>query len=181
MRIGLDLLFKRVAAKPLPEPQVPEGSFEEFKNYLTSSYALKVPDVFSSDNSLLAVHGYGDINDLINLAENVVEALMLDKAFNFDIWLNKRTPVFLRTMFILKDGKFADEAETFRKLRDVSLRLCEGYKLRKLHPEIGVHVYHNLYTAEFVLKDLKAFYMELTHEFRNFESGNHSHLHGSGR
>lgn len=170
MRMAWDLLLPE-KPKPEPPPVTTESetinSYQNLIRFLKSSMALSRPAVFSSNNSLLSCYSYGDIYDFIRITQETLEALMLDQSYDFESWVQKRTPTLIRSIFVTSNGEFPDVEKTLQELRWVTLRLAEGYEMRKQHLDLGMYVYQNLYAADFLLKDLDSFFTELFHEYRD--------------
>lgn len=172
MRIGIDLI-KGKEPPPIPE-EVPEEKpedkpwkkFSKFSSFLKSAAATKTPAVFSSDNSLKMCYCYGDIDDYIEIIEDCIKALMLDQRFDHESWHNRRHKAYIRTLFVTDSRDLPDVGTKMYNLRQASLRLSEGFELRKQHPELGVFVNQNLNVAESLLTDLENFFMELFNELR---------------
>ena len=176
-----ELLFKELIPESphiVIEEQPPLETFKDLTGFLKSSMGGLKASVFSSNNSLKSCYTYGDIHDNIQLTKETLEALMLDHKFDFEVWQQKRTAVILRTIFISRSGEFPDVEETLQQLRWLTLRLAEGYELRKRNLDLGMYVYQNLYAAEYILKDLDSFFMELFHEYRDVKPRHETTLLG---
>lgn len=174
MRMLWELFFKEEKEPEEvfePGDEVVLGNFQELRKFLKSSMALATPSVYSSNNSLLSCYSYGDIYALIQVTNETLEALMLDRKFDFEPWNQKRSPMFIRSIFVTSDGEFPDVAKTLQELRWATLRLAEGYELRRQHLDLGMYVYQNTFTAEFLLNDLDSFFTEIFHEYRVSKPG----------
>lgn len=180
MKVGL-LMFLPEKEEPVKQ-EVPEpsskplnyGDFTSLQKFLKSYEAAIVPKVFSSDNSLKSCIVYGDVYDLLEVIEKTIEALMLDKSINLDIYLKQRQPNFIRTMFVARDGSFPNVEESLKKIKEATLRLSEGYALRLSNINLGLYTRRNLDYASIVLSDLDMFYTELYYEYRKPRIGDDS-------
>ena len=136
-------------------------SHMQLSELLRESFVKDIPNMYSSDNSLLASHIYGsNIREYQQTIEKLQTDLMLDALVDHDEILEKRNVVFLRTFFYVT-GKFIDHEKGIKGLRDLAIRLVDGYELRRLHPDLGLNTHQNLITTHRVLIDLTEFFVEI--------------------
>lgn len=173
MTLGLNLLKESFIPEQkekdskVEETQTLSSDFNSLRSFLTSVDAIKNPNVFSSENSLKAVYSYGDIYDNIRTVKLALEGLMMDNRLDFDNITKSRDITFLRNVFISKEGDFPDVMETVSALKKETIKLIDGYVLRKQCVHLGIYTLYNLPTVEFILLDLDSFFSELFDDYRN--------------
>lgn len=159
----LEDLLKPIEEEPerIILPSSSYMSHMQLSELLRESFVKDIPNMYSSDNSLLASHIYGsNIREYQQTIEKLQTDLMLDALVDHDKILEKRNVVFLRTFFYV-NGKFIDPEKGIKGLRDLAIRLVDGYELRRLHPDLGLNTHQNLITTHRVLIDLTEFFVEI--------------------
>ena len=89
--------------------------------------------------------------------------LMLDEPIAHERLMGVRQVVYLRDVFSPSEGSEI-AIQQFKSLYRLTLRIVEGYELRRLRVDLGEYTFNNLVTVQQVLQDLQGLFAELFHE-----------------
>ena len=171
-----NLVFDSLMADQEGDEVVADPLFRDFNDLakmLRNSSSTEIPNIYSPNNSLIAVPVYGrNIDDYRKQLETLLENLMMDKLIDHDTFMESRQEVFLRAHFFI-DGRFADHEKAILQFRETAIRMVEGYELRRRNLELGINTFQNLVTTQGVLRDIQGFFNEIY-------NGNNRNSHVSG-